>query len=94
MSIDFAAYEGEPLLPSLTRWVHRRFAIDGHKLKSLDDEQAEFVATFLLPAIDREEYFSLRNFAIHAKNGMGPCMREDVAATLNKLLDEVPVADD
>lgn len=82
----------DKLLQTLTGWVHGRFTIDGNDLRPLDDQQAEFVATFLMPVINREEYLRLRKIAMAAIGGHGPCVREEDGAILTKLLDEIPVS--
>lgn len=82
----------DELLDNLASWARDQVVL--HGCQALDDRQAEAVGKLLMPAINREEYLYLREFANLAKRGMGPCMREDLAEILTKLLDEVPVADE
>lgn len=82
----------DELLNELATWAQTQVVL--HGCQPLDDRQAEAVGKMLMPAISREEYLRLREFANLAKSGMGPCMREDLAEILSKLLDDVPVGDE
>lgn len=81
----------DELLQSLIKWVQDQVAI--HRANPLDDRQAEAIGKLFMPALNRKEYLLVREFVDLGKSGMGPCLREDVALLIAKLLDEQPVGE-
>jgi len=81
----------DTLLEAATAQVQMQAVLGDPEADPITHLQAQNIAQLMQPAINREEYFQLREFATLAMRGMGPCMREDIAAILSKLLDNVPV---
>ena len=78
----------DDLLQSLIDQMKAHVVI--HGAAPLDNRQAEAVAMFMMPVITTEEYLKARKFLNMGKNGTGPCLHEDMAEILTKLLDNEP----
>ena len=83
--------EENDLLGTLARQVEAQAFLGDPEAGPITYLQAESIAQLLMPSITAEEFLQLNRFCRLGEQGMGPCLREDIAAILRKVVDEIPV---